>query len=172
MRCPATSPGGSGFVFRVCLRGLGAVSERPLSDSRRGLARLSVNAARCAEAVIEGVDRATAERRATLAIWQRPGDPSSDAQALPQFVGSPECPLPWPFVLAGVGELIAMSAQKIAARAVKLGDAASAISTVSRSRADEIGAAAAESTMQMDDGDGFGHVWPFSIPDPHSVGKT
>jgi len=72
MRCPATSPGGSGFVFRVCLRGLGAVSERPLSDSRRGLARLSVNAARC-EAVIEGVDRATAERRAfsAWAIWQQ-----------------------------------------------------------------------------------------------------
>ena len=36
-------------------------------------------------------------------------------QALLQFVGSSECPLPWLFVLACVGELIALSAQKIAA---------------------------------------------------------
>ena len=104
-------------------------------------------------------------------IGKRFSNPDTDAQGLPQFVGSPECPLPRVFVLARVSEPIAMSAQKIAARAVKLGDAASAISTVSRSRADEIGATAAEPTMQMDDADGLGHSLPFPISSPHGVGE-
>jgi hypothetical protein len=34
------------------------------------------------------------------------------------------------------------------------------------SRADEIGATAAEPATQMDDRDGLGHVFPFPIPDP------
>jgi len=49
--------------------------------------------------------------------------------------------------------------------------APSALSAASRSRADEIGTGAAESTRQMDDGDGIGHVSPFPIPDPHGIGK-
>ena len=71
-----------------------------------------------------------------------------------------------------VGELIAMSAQKIAAREVQLGYAPSALSAVSRSGADEIGATAAEPTTQMDDGDGLGHFFASPVPDPHGVGET
>jgi hypothetical protein len=98
------------------------------------------------------------------------GDPDTDAQALLQFVGSPERPLPRGFKLAGIGEFGAMSAHKIAVREVQLGYAPSTISAT-RSRADEIGTAAAESTRQMDDGDGIGHVSPFPIPDPHGIGQ-
>ena len=93
----------------------------------------------------------SAYRHALGLIGNRLSDPDTDAQALLQFVGSPECPLPWPFELTRVGEPIAMSAQKIAAREVQLGYAPSALSAVSRSRADEIGATAAEPTTQMGD---------------------
>jgi hypothetical protein len=93
----------------------------------------------------------SAYRHALGLIGNRLSHPGIDAQALPQFVSSPECPLPWPFELARVGELIAMSAQKIAARKVQLGYAPSALSAVSRSGADEIGATAAEPTTQMND---------------------
>jgi hypothetical protein len=89
-----------------------------------------------------------------------------------QFVGSPEFPLPWLFVLACVGKLIAMSAQKIATREVQLDYASSALSTVFRTRADKKGASAAEPTAQMDDGDGLDNVFPSPIPDPDSIGKT
>jgi hypothetical protein len=67
--------------------------------------------------------------------------------------------------------VVAISAQKVAAREVQLGYAPSATSDVSRSRADEIGAAAAEPTSQMDDGDSLGHVFRFLIPHPHGIGK-
>ena len=62
----------------------------------------------------------SAYRHALGLIGNRLSDPDTDAQALLQFVGSPECPLPRSFVLACVGELIAMSAQKIAAREVQV----------------------------------------------------
>jgi hypothetical protein len=64
-----------------------------------------------------------------------------------------------------------MSAQKIAAREVQLGYAPSALSAVSRSGADEIGATAAEPTTQMDDGDGLDHVFPLSMAGRQSVGE-
>jgi hypothetical protein len=89
-----------------------------------------------------------------------------------QFVGSPECPLPSSFILAGVSELIAMAAQKIPVREVQLGYAPSAISAAPRSRTDEIGATAAEPTTQIDDGDGIDNVFPSPIPDPDGIGKT
>jgi hypothetical protein len=75
------------------------------------------------------------------------------------------------FVLACVGEPIATSAQKIATREVQLGYAPSAISAVSRAWADEVGATAAEPTTQLDDRDGLGNVFSFSIPDPHGIGE-
>jgi hypothetical protein len=58
----------------------------------------------------------SAYRRALGLIGNRLSDPGIDAQPLPQFVSSPECPLPWLFELTRVGELIAMSAQKITGR--------------------------------------------------------
>ena len=72
--------------------------------------------------------------------------------------------------MAGIGEFGAMSAQKIAVREVQLGYAPSTISAT-RSRADEIGTAAAESTRQMDDGDGIGHESPFAGAAPHGIGE-
>jgi hypothetical protein len=75
------------------------------------------------------------------------------------------------FVLALVGQLIALSAQKIELLKVELGYAPSAITAVLRSRADEEGATAPEPTTQMDDGDGLVNVFPFPIPDTHLIGK-
>src|SRR5262249_23752880 len=84
--------------------------------------------------------------------------------------GTPPC-LPWPFELARVGELIAISAQKIAAREVQLGYAPPALSAVSRSGADEIGATAAEPTKQMNDGNRLGHLFVSPMPDLRGVGE-
>jgi hypothetical protein len=105
-------------------------------------------------------------------IGKRLVDPDIDAQALLQLVRSPERTLPALFVLTCIDKLIAMTAQKIPAREMQLGYAPSTISTASGSRADEIGAIAAEPTTQIDDGDGINNVFPSPIPDPDGIGKT
>jgi hypothetical protein len=92
-----------------------------------------------------------------------------DTQALLQFVGSSECLLPWLFVLACIGKLIALSAKKTATRKVQLGHSLSTISSISWSRADEIGAITAEPTRQMNNADYLGYVLPF--PTSHSHGE-
>jgi hypothetical protein len=55
---------------------------------------------------------------------------------------------------------------------VQLGYASSAISAASRSRADEIGAIAAESTGQSDERHGIDNIFPSPILDPNGIGKT
>jgi hypothetical protein len=54
---------------------------------------------------------------------------------------------------------------------MELGYAPSAISAISRSGADEIGATASEPATQMDDGDGLDHVFPFSMAGRQGVGE-
>ena len=55
---------------------------------------------------------------------------------------------------------------------MQLGYAPSAFSAASRSGADEIGAAAAEPTTQIDDGDGIDNVFSSPVPGPDGIGKT
>ena len=55
-------------------------------------------------------------------LRKRCGD-SSDVEALPQLVGAPECALPWLFVLACVGDLIAVPAEEKTVREEQLGEA-------------------------------------------------
>jgi len=105
-------------------------------------------------------------------IGERLDDPGTDPEALLQFVRSPECALPQVFVLARVGELVAFSTHKIAVREPQFGCASSTLCTASRSRANEVGATAAEPTTQIGDGDGIDNVFPSPIPDPDSIGKT
>ena len=105
-------------------------------------------------------------------IGERLDDPGTDPEALLQFVRSPECALPQVFVLARVGELVAFSTHKIAVREPQFGCASSTLCTASRSRANEVGATAAEPTTQIGDGDGIDNVLPSPIPDPDSIGKT
>jgi hypothetical protein len=64
-------------------------------------------------------------------------------EALSQLVGAPECALPWLFVLACVGDLIAVPAEEKTVREEQLGEAPATTSN-GTPRTEEIGAEATE----------------------------
>ena len=93
--------------------------------------------------------------------WKRRGDPG-DVQALPQLVGAPECTLPRLFILARVGDLIAVPAEEKTVREEQLGEAPA--TTSSRvPRAEEIGAEATEIPRHTIERDGLGYVFPCCV---------
>jgi hypothetical protein len=90
----------------------------------------------------------------------------------PDLVRPAKGPVQLALALAGVGELMAMSTEEVAARAVELGDAAPAGDAVHHPRTDEVRPGAAQPTGHADDADGLVHLLPLAAGDTDAVQET
>src|SRR5262249_1205769 len=93
-------------------------------------------------------------------------------EALPDFAGAPESPLPRVLALAGISKAIAMAAEKIAAGAVQLSAPPPACDAIHDARADEVRTAAAKPAGHLDDAHSLRDVFPVATVNLDAVRKA